>query len=79
MLRSKIRLAVLVVLPTMSLTAQSSFGGSTTVECFVRGFVSADDRLNVDGPFRRRCLCHAKSRFPELHEDYLTRRRQRLV
>jgi hypothetical protein len=33
MLRSKIRLAILVVLPAILLTAQSSFGGSTIVEC----------------------------------------------
>jgi hypothetical protein len=33
MLGSKIRLAILVVLPTILLTAQSSFGGSTSVEC----------------------------------------------
>jgi hypothetical protein len=33
MLRSKIRLAILVVLPTTLLTAQSSFGGSTSNEC----------------------------------------------
>jgi hypothetical protein len=33
MLGSKIRLVILVVLPTILLTAQSSFGGSTSSEC----------------------------------------------
>jgi hypothetical protein len=33
MLQSKIRLVILVVLPAILLTTQSSFGGSTIVEC----------------------------------------------
>src|SRR6516225_504913 len=41
MLGSKIRLVILVVLPTILLTAQSSFGASTSSECKINPGASA--------------------------------------